>query len=109
MYSTLLFVMLSTIFGDLHVRPDCEMDMDVNCNQYPKNHPGKSEHVKEEAHICSDTATNAEYSEIAAKLEQREDNMVQVFPQAVPIYEHRQPVNHFSYCDRSVFSRHLFF
>ncbi|KAK5971060.1 hypothetical protein GCK32_005673, partial [Trichostrongylus colubriformis] len=94
--------------SDLQVRPDCDMDMDINCNEYPMNAKGTND-VEKAQHAHCQSPTRVECFKTTSKVEKREESVVQVFPQTIPLYEHRMPVNNFSYCDRSAFSRHLFF
>lgn len=81
----------------------CAPTMDINSNEYSMD-------TKEKDHAVREEQKEVEHnSEGGSAVTCEEGNMVQVFPQAVPLYEQHRPINHFSYCDRSVYSRHLFF
>ncbi|WKY08787.1 hypothetical protein Q1695_001737 [Nippostrongylus brasiliensis] len=73
---------------------ECGMDIEG------KNSSGDVEYYQCEKSLkCSTTSSPL--------IETANENMI--FPPMVALYDCHQPISHFSYCDRSVFSRHLFF
>ncbi|XGW31748.1 hypothetical protein V3C99_010145 [Haemonchus contortus] len=95
--------------GNFHALRDSGMDMDINCNECATGTKGNNANETKDQQLSPPSAAGVHHVEVGPNVRKDESNMVQIFPQTVPIYEHRPPVNHFSYCDRSAFSRHLFY
>ncbi|RCN26153.1 hypothetical protein ANCCAN_28127 [Ancylostoma caninum] len=68
----------------------------------------KPEAALDGQHLC-EHLDSCEHSVPLLSTETTQENTVQIFPQTVPLYMRSSQANDFSYCDRSAFSRHLFF